>query len=103
MKYWVVAASSVIAGMGAMSSAGMLEDLAHDSHMRGLGCGPHRARDEVVLLHEGGEQQRVVPVIAAVNPGYPHPLSPSRRQDARVSIAPPPAGNTTESNTAGYR
>jgi hypothetical protein len=57
----MVAASWVIAGMGAMASAGLLEDLAHDSHMRGLGCGPHRARDEVVLLHEGGEQQRVVP------------------------------------------
>jgi hypothetical protein len=43
--------------------ADLLEDLVHDLYVRGFGCGPNPAREEVVLLHKRGEQQRVAPAL----------------------------------------
>jgi hypothetical protein len=39
------------------SLAGLFEYVVHDSHMRGLDNCPHGAREEVFVLHEGGEEQ----------------------------------------------
>jgi len=41
-------------------AAGLLEDVAHDRSMHGIDCGPYGACGRILLLHEGGEQQRVL-------------------------------------------
>jgi hypothetical protein len=44
-------------------AAGLFEDVPHDRSMHGLDSGPHSACDAVLVLHERGEEQLLLPAL----------------------------------------
>jgi hypothetical protein len=51
----------------AQSSAGLIEDIGHDSDMSRLDDRPYSTRDEVAVLHERGEKQCAAAAVLSSN------------------------------------